>query len=1157
MISRPKNTDTMDDIYKMQEDFMKEKSKQNFVPAAKFVKVNNSLKTGKKPKSLFAQQRNLKQSKSQEENKIDSNEIIVIKDVIERKYDMMMDIDDHISEEVEITAFPKPINIKLDTDVDESSERSLFSQTIHSSQPKPSTLAETNLTNIFKTIDEENTKFLQSMSKEQILGEREKLLNTLDPKLIDFLRKKRKNTTQDDFPIKNKPKPQKFSFDETIINEDLPALDILKDENASNWLNMNLVEPEKLEWTKNIENLTRDSLKAGAKFEARFDWKGFLLPYIFEEENSKKDDRDLFMHGDEPDRPGYTLQELFRLARSNVLQQRTSALTAIAGILNIYNQGYYDEILQLPISKIFFFLRFSVDENVPSIIQAALKGLSVLFYNETDETLLDGINESASGFYQPLMRQKPLKDTLEENNFESAFENLHLNEDNNLINCDIDDDVEVSDENNLNDFHLAETNLVECLLRTNIIERITYILTSIETNQIIIEYCIKILIRIARDSEQNALIILNKLNLMKYLAQIYLPNLENLESSYLIIKLFRIIGSYNISFLKAIQNYEVLDCIISYIAIKDDLNMKLIKLQIECFRFLRLYFFIIPDEMKYNELLMPMRYLIEWHYQFLQFTSSNHFIIRTHASALLHLLGRSNITVSFTIFGEIFKMCCSKWFHIAQREGVTEFSQKILLSSLLDVVCSFIKFGHEFFYDFLNDYFIKFMNSIHYKRIEDALTSSSLFFKNEKDRRCVHKPLFNLGTVICRKLNTLPHLILSQEYSTYFMQSILIFINSFNNQINVKNLEYYNHLKTLFYTNGGIDKYMTEFSLLKKRYPLSSNWFAIIEVEFIFNLLKTKFNEECSWLFNAAYNLLQFLSINQHPLALEIFEKFIFNTKFYNTNLRKEEDFDYWKFIFNGVVMSKVKETQKKYLAVIDEWNEALLSNTWTYTLLLFLLYKVDVTSSSKKIVEINLKEEDIIKTTLKFNKLLSEKNINRLSQDNILMHLMLIYFGEDRNFLDADIKELIKEELNLLKKGSFNFNTKLNGEKSFENLYMMFLDTFQANGYGDNLFSSIVMIPLVQKYDVKWRKLIWSEYAMDLKFIKCTEADLLVDLKEYLYPIESDESLIKSYKRALQTNQLCEKSIPWIIANHHVKYFSSSNKKTSTTEEFMKIDDN
>lgn len=151
----------------------------------------------------------------------------------------------------------------------------------------------------------------------------------------------------------------------------------------------------------------------------------------------------------------------------------------------------------------------------------------------------------------------------------------------------------------------------------------------------------------------------------------------------------------------------------------------------------------------------------------------------------------------------------------------------------------------------------------------------------------------------------------------------------------------------------------------------------------------------------------------------------------------------------------------------------------------------------------------------------------------------MLVYFGKDLNFLDDAIKQLVRVKLRAMKHFQFppRFNMRLNKEKSFESLYTMFLDTFQSNSYGDDVFSILVMIPLAQKYDVKWRKLVWSEYVTTMTFISCRDADLLDPFSDYLNPPETDASLLKCYAAALSSNILRPNSIPWRIAQHHVAH--------------------
>lgn len=93
---------------------------------------------------------------------------------------------------------------------------------------------------------------------------------------------------------------------------DLSSIELLSHPNVHNWPHFDVVESEKLEWMKDIAN-SLPKLKPGQSYEARFDWKGVLLPYFTPETDG---DRELFLHETDAQRPGYTLQELFRLARS-------------------------------------------------------------------------------------------------------------------------------------------------------------------------------------------------------------------------------------------------------------------------------------------------------------------------------------------------------------------------------------------------------------------------------------------------------------------------------------------------------------------------------------------------------------------------------------------------------------------------------------------------------------------------------------------------------------------------------------------------------------------------------------------------------------------------------------------------------------------------
>lgn len=824
----------------------------------------------------------------------------VIGDVVERKYDPSMKTEQKTEINDEEKGFPKPKLI--DAQAFEVKEgKSIFAQI----SKKDVAMGDGHNEPVLQPSQEEKFPTLNDMTHEEILEEQGKLLKTMDPKLVDFVRSKRKsNEAQQSSPRPTAPKISKA--------EELPALDFLKDEHAKNWLHFDILEPEKLEWTRNIEK-TFENLKPGESYEARFDWKGFLLPFIDNAKEIVKDDRELYMHNDDPQRPGYSLQELLRLARASVLQQRIAAINAIAGIINIYNQGYYDGILELPISKIFFFLRFAMDENAMAIVEVSSRALSYLFYNDTDETLLDIAYETKDGLIQPLLdnvKASVAGSGQEEadHDLESSLRNLSLDENRKLFESKIEDLVEdsVLERDSVNDFHMAEVNLVECLMRTNILERISYILTVTKPNDVTIQSCVKILIRLSRASRDFALRVLNKKNLIEQMIADFLPSIEGLkEPHFIVLKLFRVISSYDRTFCLKLKTLCVVDIAKSYVSTRKNVNVNLLKLQIESFRFLRLYFYLFTDESSFSELIMPIRYLLEWHFQHLDFQRDNHFIVRQHASALLYLLSCGNRVVTFPIFSEPFKMCCSKWCAMATRSGAGEFSQKLLLSTIIDVAMPFVTFASEYFYDFVDNYLLKFLNSLHYKHMTQELPKTSPLFRGGEDRCNIHKPLINLGSIVRRHKKSAPTLILSQDYSIYLMQALLLFINAFDNCSNTRNYDYHHKLCEMFFTEN-VEKYLEGFSGDFNR-NLTSNWFIKTEINFVYNLLNSRSMQFNPWLLKVAFNVLNCLTQENISKIFHIFKKFVFMDRYYFSNDISPEEFARFEYIYNGVAMSNVK----------------------------------------------------------------------------------------------------------------------------------------------------------------------------------------------------------------------------------------------------------
>lgn len=127
----------------------------------------------------------------------------------------------------------------------------------------------------------------------------------------------------------------------------------------------------------------------------------------------------------------------------------------------------------------------------------------------------------------------------------------------------------------------------------------------------------------------------------------------------------------------------------------------------------------------------------------------------------------------------------------------------------------------------------------------------------------------------------------------------------------------------------------------------------------------------------------------------------------------------------------------------------------------------------------------------------------------------------------------------------------------SFESLFTLFLEYFQAASYGDPTFSLMVMVPMAQKYNVRWRLLLWSENQCAVRFLRCEEADvshsqdalfafdrffidffqLFGTIDDYLQPIETDVNMLKSYYQAISSSMVPAGSVLHRIATHHLTH--------------------
>uniref|UniRef100_A0A8D0G6X2 RNA polymerase II associated protein 1 n=1 Tax=Sphenodon punctatus TaxID=8508 RepID=A0A8D0G6X2_SPHPU len=238
-----------------------------------------------------------------------------------------------------------------------------------------------------QNIHEENMERLHSMSQEEILQEQKKLLAQLGRNtriLKSILEKGWACAKEPQWPFcicataVSSQRSEKKACQS--LADDLPV------KPEKEWIHMDSVEFDKLKWMKDLPQPRRRRTKKG--MQARFSLKGELIP----PDADLPTHLGLHHHGEEAERAGYSLQELFHLSGSQVIQQRTLALQVLGHVVQKAKAGEFvsslkGSVLHLLLDAGFLFLlRFSLDETVENVVAAAVHSLHALLVSSDDES---------------------------------------------------------------------------------------------------------------------------------------------------------------------------------------------------------------------------------------------------------------------------------------------------------------------------------------------------------------------------------------------------------------------------------------------------------------------------------------------------------------------------------------------------------------------------------------------------------------------------------------------------------------------------------------------------------------------------------------------------------------------------------------------------
>ncbi|CAL1537312.1 unnamed protein product [Lymnaea stagnalis] len=364
-------------------------------------------------------------------------------------------------------------------------------------------------------IHEENVEKLSSMSDAEIVEEQQKLLQMIDPKIVEFVRNKRKIKEEEQakksgdasykdltFSVqKEKKRQQKQDVAAIEAELELPV------KANKEWIHMTTVEKDKLEWMRDLPLPSSMSSETGRS--ARFDFTGNLMAV----DSDVPVNMGLHHHGDEPERAGYTLEEMFQLARSSNLQQRAMALHTLARVISNAKSGLYSGRIETPIipsilaGGVVILLRWALDDSVPSAVSAAVDALHSLLVNTLDEEAIDTTWPFYHGHIFPSLMPTA---TLEKED-----QPADLDEENKEEETDAD---------------VVKRDVVQALVtRMELLTRFRYIFDTIRPQADTVIQMIEILLRVAQHSSNMAYEVFKCPGLLDKIIQEFVPTAWILE----------------------------------------------------------------------------------------------------------------------------------------------------------------------------------------------------------------------------------------------------------------------------------------------------------------------------------------------------------------------------------------------------------------------------------------------------------------------------------------------------------------------------------------------------------------------------------------------------------------------------------------------------
>ncbi|KAM6068682.1 RNA polymerase II-associated protein 1 isoform 4-T6 [Theristicus caerulescens] len=972
-----------------------------------------------------------------------------------------------------------------------------------------------------QAIHKENLEKLRSMSEEEILQEREKLLAQLDSSLVAFLKSRRGGNEGQKKELKMEQNRleefveslpvsqhgvgsslslQESGLEESVRKEENMKIEITEDDlpvkPKKEWIHMDNVEFEKLEWMKDLPSPRQKKTKKG--MQARFSLKGELIPA----DADLPTHLGLHHHGEEAERAGYSLQELFHLSRSQVTQQRTLALQVLGRIVQKARAGEFASSLKGSILRLLldagflFLLRFSLDDAVDNVMAASVGALRALLVSLDDEKYLDW----TFSWYQG-MAAFPFVPNNEEEEEEEEEE---------LNGTEKSQDKKLKDENKP-DPDVARYDVVKGLLKTRIQHRLRYILEVVRPVPTVVLDILHILTHIARHSSEACSQLLDCPRLIETIVREFLPTQWDprvAEPGCLLTSLHGVACATAMKFIRVLasggrnatarllKKFEMKNRLSRFIA-EDPLDLLLpreeaIRLSTEAFR-------LWAVAAAYGQACDLYRDLYPVLVRILQSLPELLSTCRGKRPMIELSVQRATAVVTLLI-------------HVTQTAGYTaELQAKLSSNSSEDseqippppVAWNQVSGLQPFIETSLKKFLQEISQTETWQTLQ-PLTTTYVIYLGVYYSACSQQPSVN-------PIDCLEEL---ERLTSEVLQPLL--------------------------SQPAIQSMWDLLSEGKAGGPEAADFSDILHLGTSAKLAQP--GSAAAFFSKATRGALLRESYQNLPFIRSCYLSHFVHLQ--PTLMRSQASYQGWNYLIQSMLLPEVKGP--------------ILPSDWPFFPLISLYNKV--TNAETRGAVLNSLPLDLVNTVtwnLQWVLLLETwraKTLQSIPTAAKLARLMCVFLTGGDLFLEAPIHRYTAALLSVYCQpkalDSLNLDAPLPGLASFHDLYISLLEQFEGVSFGDPLFGVFVLLPLQKRFSIHLRLSVFGEHTSILRALGVPLQQFPVPLERYISPPEDNLNLLRLYFRTLVTGALRHTWCPvlYVVAVAHVNSFIFS--QDSTTQE-------